>query len=416
MAVEARLLSGRSGGVESVVIGLAHSLSQLTDGDEEYLFCVWTDNQEWLRPYVSGNARILELGPRPVRRQKLSPKDALKRIPGARTARNEFAYPLGKRSVQLQRGDPGVERAGADLVHFPFQAAFLTELPSIYHPHDLQHLHLPGNFTRRERIERAVRYRAFCEQASLVAVASTWTKNDILEQFRLPAEKIAVVPLAPILGAYDEPAPEYCDRLRAIYGLPTEFVLYPAQTWPHKNHLSLLDALSLLRTKRGLVVPLVCTGGTTDFFPTIERHIRRLGLGDQVRFLGFVPTVDLKCLYRLARATVIPTKFEAASGPLWDSFIAGTPAACSTVTSLPEQAGDAALLFDPERPDEIAGAIAALWTDTELRAELRRRGAVNVQRFSWNRTARIFRAHYRRIASRQLAEADLELLRAPPPF
>ena len=126
--------------------------------------------------------------------------------------------------------------------------------------------------------------------------------------------------------------------------------------------------------------------------------------------------MDLKCLYRLARATVIPTKFEAASGPLWDSFIAGTPAACSTVTSLPEQAGDAALLFDPERPYEIAGAIAALWTDTELRTELRRRGAVNVQRFSWNRTARIFRAHYRRIASRPLAEADLELLRAPPPF
>ena len=204
------------------MIGLAHSLSQLTDGDKEYLFCVWTDSQDWLRPYVSGNARILELGPRPVRRRKLSPRDALKRIPGARTARDEFAYPLGKRSVQLQRGDPGVEKAGADLVHFPLQAAFLTELPSIYHPHDLQHLHLPRNFTRRERVERAVRSRAFCEQASLVAVASTWTKNDILEQFRLPAEKIAVVPLAPILGAYDEPEPEYCDRLRATYGLPTE--------------------------------------------------------------------------------------------------------------------------------------------------------------------------------------------------
>ena len=225
-----------------------------------------------------------------------------------------------------------------------------------------------------------------------------------------------MIPLAPILGAYDDPPIEHRDEVSRTCGLPEAFVLYPAQTWPHKNHLRLLDALAILRDEHDLVVPLVCTGALTDHFATIDRHVRRLRLEDQVCFLGFVPTQDLKSLHRLATATVIPTKFEAASGPLWDSFIARTPAACSAVTSLPAQAGGAALLFDPDEPAEIAQAIAALWTDSGLREELVRRGLRNVGRLSWDRTARIFRAHYRQMAGRPLTESDVELLNAPPPF
>lgn len=413
VAVEARLVSGLAGGVESVVIGLADSLSRLADGDEEYLFGVWTDSREWIEPYISGNARLLELGPGPVAPQSRRLRSALKRVPAARSVWNTLPTARG---IRLPRSDGRVEQSGAELVHFPIQWAYLTDLPSIYHPHDLQHLHLPQNFTRRERLDRTVRYRTFCEQASLVAVTSSWVKRDVVEQFHLPAEKVAVIPLAPILGAYDEPPPEHASLVRRRYEVSERFVLYPAQTWPHKNHLALLEALAILRDERDLVVPLVCTGRLTEFFPTIEKHMRRLRLDDQVRFLGFVPAADLKSLHRLATATVIPTRFEAASGPLWDSFLAETPAACSTVTSLPDQAGDAALLFDPERPAEIADAVAALWTDEALRQELVQRGLRNVQRLSWDRTARTFRAHYRRITKRPLTESDVELLNARPLF
>jgi glycosyltransferase involved in cell wall biosynthesis len=423
VAVEARLVSGLAGGVESVVIGLADSLSRLADGDEEYLFGVWTDSREWIEPYISGNARLLELGPGPEAPRTRRLRSALKRVPGAqragregRRSYNDLVSLLGERTVRMRHGDRGVEQSGAELVHFPTQAAFLTDLPSIYHPHDLQHLHLPENFTRRERLNRTVTYRAFCKQASVVAVTSSWVKRDVVEHFGLPADKVAVIPLAPILGAYDEPAPDHADLLRRTHVLPERFVLYPAQTWPHKNHLALLDALRILRDGRDLVVPLVCTGRLTEFFPTIEKHVRRLRLEDQVRFLGFVPTADLKSLTRLATATVIPTKFEAASGPLWDSFIAETPAACSTVTSLPEQADGAALLFDPDSPTEIADVVAALWTDETLRRDLVQRGLRNVHRLSWDRTARMFRAHYRRVTKRPLTGADVELLNAPPLF
>ena len=120
--------------------------------------------------------------------------------------------------------------------------------------------------------------------------------------------------------------------------------------------------------------------------------------------------LELQCLYRLSRGVVIPTKFEAASFPLWEAFLARVPAACSTVTSLPEQAGDAALSFDPDSSDEIANALRSLWSDKVLRAKLIDRGRENVSRLSWEQTARIFRAHYRHIGGRKLSEEDLCLL------
>lgn len=107
---------------------------------------------------------------------------------------------------------------------------------------------------------------------------------------------------------------------------------------------------------------------------------------------------------------VFPTLFEGWGMPISEAFLAGAPVACSSVTSLPEQAGDAALAFDPLRPEEIADAIIRLWTDEALRSTLVGRGRARVARFGWERTARIFRAHYRRVANRPLTSEDRELI------
>jgi glycosyltransferase involved in cell wall biosynthesis len=111
---------------------------------------------------------------------------------------------------------------------------------------------------------------------------------------------------------------------------------------------------------------------------------------------------------------VIPTLFEAASGPLNDAFLAGVPAACSNVTALPRQAGDAALVFDPHELAAIARAIRQLWTDEPLRQTLITRGRARVAQFSWDRTARHFRAHYRRIGGRPLTDEDRRFLSDEP--
>jgi glycosyltransferase involved in cell wall biosynthesis len=99
---------------------------------------------------------------------------------------------------------------------------------------------------------------------------------------------------------------------------------------------------------------------------------------------------------------------------MWDAFLIGVPVAASSVTSLPRQAGGAAVLFDPAVPEEIAQALASLWTSESLRNELVMKGRQTVRSLTWERTARHFRAHYRRILELPMSRADRELLDAPP--
>lgn len=393
------------GGVQQVLIGLAHGLSSLSDGDEEYFFLAYRGQESWIRPYLGGRCRLLLLPHPPAPPRRRGAVAAVRRALGA-------VLPTGLLPpYRAPRSDGTIEREGVDVMHFTFQEAFLTEVPSIYHPHDLQHVYFPRFFTARERRDREIAYRTFCRRSRMVAVANRWMQRDVARHYGLTDEQVRVIPLAPPLAVYPTPSDENLAAVRSAYRLPEAFLLYPAQTWAHKNHLGLLDALALLRRRRGLVTPLVCCGRQNGFFPVIARHVRALHLEDQVRFVGFVSPLELQCLYRLSRAVVVPTKFEAGSFPMWEAFLAGVPVASSTVTSLPEQAGDAALLFDPDRPEEIAEAVARLWTDAELRGTLAARGRERVGRFTWDRTARIFRAHYRRIAGRPFTGEDVELLR-----
>ncbi len=412
VAVDARLISGEWGGVEGVVIGLAEGLSGLTDGDDEFLFLAYEDSADWLVPHLSGPARPLFIR-QTLAASSRSYRRRLKRI-APRLAQAWGAHPavLGPRPRQ-ETSDGTIEKAGVDVVHFTLQPGFMTAVPSIYPPHDLQHVHLPQFFTPAQRRWREAVYGTLCRQASMVAVASSWVKRDVEEHFRVPPGKVVVVPLAPPIAATAPPSPAAEEAIARRFDLPDAYLLYPAQTWPHKNHLRLLDALADLRDG-GLLVTLLCTGQQNGFFPTIQRRVDELGLGNQVRWLGFVSESELLAVYRRARAVVVPTLFEAASGPLWEAFREGVPAACSNVTSLPEQAGDAAIVFDPLDVDQMARAIRELWLDQELRANLIARGQARVREFTWSQTARRFRAHYRRIAGRLLSPEDVQLIETPP--
>lgn len=404
--------------MQTMVLGLAVGFSQLQDGDEEYWFLTLPGADAWLRPYLSGACRTLPVSERSGSKVHwLEVRIASDGFRGKGGPAWEKVRGLsGRVRVPLAISDGTIERAGIQLVHFCFQEAFLTEVPSLYQPHDLQHLHLPQYFEAWTILYREMTYRAYCHQARMVAVGSSWVRQDLMRQYGLPGEKVWVTPTAPWLAS-DQPAPDgTLAQVRAKFGLPDGFLLYPAQTWPHKNHLGLLEALAVLRASDGLRPPLICTGWQNEFYPRIEDRIRALGLQDQVRFLGVVNALELACLYRLCRAVVIPTKFEAVSFPLWEAFAAGAPAACSKVTSLGEQAGDAALLFDPDDAEAMAEAIRRLWTEEELRRELAARGKRRVAAFSWERTARLFRAHYRRLAGRRLESEDERLLRAPVPL
>jgi glycosyltransferase involved in cell wall biosynthesis len=417
VGIDARSVSGINGGVESVVIGLASGLTKLSqaepDAPEHYLFMVYPGHDAWLRPFIGGRCSI-------VQGRTRAPHE---------TSSGAIRYRAARASPRLQhvwrtvrpprrlvlRGIPSSDRtmedAGVSVIHFPLQSAFRTALPSIYHPHDLQYRHLPEFFQPRTRAILDVRYRAFCKQAEIVAVTSEWARQDIIQSYRLPADKVRLIPWAPVTTAYPSATPSELRARVARYDLPARFILFPAQTWPHKNHERLLEALATLR-KRGMVVPLVSTGRLNEHYGHLRARVDQLGLNEQTYWLGFVDPLDLLALYRSATAVVVPTLFEAASGPVWEAFSLGVPVACSAVTSLPNQVGDAGLLFDPTDVDAIATAVERLWNDPDLRKILISRGRRQVERFTWDQTARSFRAHYRLLSRRRLSDEDRGLIAA----
>jgi len=387
VCLDARIPDGTHGGVQQVILGLAHGLSSLPSGPEEYLFLVTPGQWDWLRPHLVGPCRPLE---------------AKGRAPTAwRRALGVF-----RRSGGAPESDGTVERAGADVVHLTLQDGFRTSLPTIYMPYDLQHVHLPGFFSAAELAARQAVYPDLCRRAASVVAISRWGKEDLVRTYGLEPGKVQAIHLAPAVDAYPPLTAAEVEAARRRLGLPATFAFYPAQAWPHKNHRALLEALAMLRRDDRLQVPLVLTGKENRFFPELRARIAELGLGDQVSSMGFLPPGDLRAVYEASRLVVFPSMFEGFGMPVLEAFRLGVPVAASSSTSLPEVAGGAARLFDPRDPRDVAEAVKEAWSDPALREELSRRGRSRAATFTWSRTASAFRSLYRKVAGRPLDDRD----------
>ncbi len=156
--------------------------------------------------------------------------------------------------------------------------------------------------------------------------------------------------------------------LKEKYKLNDNFLLYPAATWKHKNHINFVRALAKL-SDDNLDVQLICTGNKTAYHQQIDEEIKKLKIDDKVKFLGIVSEEDLIGLYKAASLVVIPTLYEAGSGPLYEAMRYSTPVICSNVTSLPETMGNDNFIFDPDNVDEIAALIKKMLTDDDFRKE-----------------------------------------------
>jgi glycosyltransferase involved in cell wall biosynthesis len=416
VAINAQFLPGRGfGGVESVLTGLIHALGELSGAKEEYVIIGPWENPEWLKPYLGPNARIVS-GPKPWPSKHRAMERIQRLLQPLKSLARPFFYQLFPQIKpspwpQVPVSDGFYESLGCNVIHFPYQEFVLCSLPSVFNPHDLQHRHFPQFFTPQLLARRETIYPAACHLAHTTVVGSQWVKGDLLHHYHLAPEKVQIIPWAPPTQVYPVPSGELLESVKVKYSLEHPFAFYPAATWEHKNHLRLLEALAQLRDRQGHMLRLVCTGTKyPPFWPKIEDALCTLNLNGQVRFLGVVPPEDLRAIYRLAQFVFIPTLFEAASGPVFEAWLEGTAVACSTVTSLPEQVADAAFLFDPFSTEAIANAAKKMSTDDQLRASLINRGARRLLDFSWDRTAKAYRAVYRHAAGRQLSEEDHFLL------
>jgi glycosyltransferase involved in cell wall biosynthesis len=407
IAVDARVPDAQWGGVQHVITGLATGLGHDDDGDDEFLFLAYSGESAWLEPHLAANSRLVEVpgGTGKTKRRRAFERVA-KSAPRVAALAQRTAPFLGRMAAPIPRSDGILESLGVDLIHFTTQQAFVTPVPSIYQPHDLQHVHLPGNFSRLQLRYRDAAYRTFCEQARLVVVMTNWGREDLCTEFQVPRDKVAVVPWAPVANLQSDAS------VGNERDLPPRFLLYPAQTWPHKNHVRLIEAIASLREK-DLRVTLLCTGQHTQHYGALKRRVEELGLSEQILFLGYVDAATLAAMYRRATALVFPSRFEGWGLPVVEAFAFGLPVVASNATVLPEVAGGAALLFDPHDTRSMADAIARVWQDEPLRSSLRGRGLIRAADLSWDRTARTFRALYRKVARVALSDEDRALL-APP--
>ena len=246
--------------------------------------------------------------------------------------------------------------------------------PYAFTLHDLQEKYYPENFSRLTRIWRSLSNRLLTRKAACIICESMFVQRDIVKFFGVPEKKIAVIP-APPIAMLCESANDESDALvvRQKFDLPLQYIFYPAQFWPHKNHLRLIEAFRLV-CQQYPDSCLVLTGKRRDEYERIFALVHKLGVQSRVRHIGYVEQAELAALYRCATMVAIPTLFESISIPVYEAFSMKTAVCASNVVALPEQIGDAGLLFDPLSVSDMADKILQLLRDPALRARLIERG------------------------------------------
>lgn len=242
--------------------------------------------------------------------------------------------------------------------------------PFAFTLHDLQERHYPEYFSLPVRIWRRLTNWLLANRARLVVCESAFVRNDIIQFVGIDENKVVVLPAPPVATLFPRMSdPAAVEMVSKKFSLPEQYVFYPAQFWPHKNHRRLVDAFALVLRRHPACV-LVLTGKQRDQYERVMMRVRELGLSASVRHIGYVEQSELASLYKGATVAAIPTLFESISIPVYEAFSVGCAVCASNVVALPDQVGDAGLLFDPCSIEDIADKICSLLDDPGLRARL----------------------------------------------
>jgi glycosyltransferase involved in cell wall biosynthesis len=250
-------------------------------------------------------------------------------------------------------------------------------LPTVVTVHDLGYRHFPDAHPRLQRLTLDWSTRYSARFATRLLADSEATRRDLAQLYRVPPEKVTVVypGLDETLSRID------AGPVRAKYGLPEGYFLHVGTLQPRKNLIRLIDAAAAVPEAR-----LVLAGRPGWLSAPILARAREQG--DRVRLLDHVPDEDLAGLYSGARALVFPSFYEGFGFPVLEAMACGTPVICADTSSLPEVAGDAALLVNPLDTAAMVSAMARVQADPALAAALRAKGYAQARRFSWAAAAR----------------------------
>jgi glycosyltransferase involved in cell wall biosynthesis len=302
------------------------------------------------------------------------PRGRLVRVLDAALWRIPLRVPLWRRTLAYVHSiTRALARDACDLWIFPAQDiwTYLTPAPALGAVHDLMHRYepsFPEVAARKIYRQRERHFRRICRWARGVLVESATGREQLTASYGVDPGKVFVLPYI---------APRHvrnaAGTTSATRPLPQRFFFYPAQFWEHKNHVRLLGAIAMVR-ERHPDVRIVFAGAPKNGYKRVLAEVSARGLEPNVVFLGYVSDSDMPGIYQRARALVMPTFLGPTNIPPLEAFALGCPVATSRIYGIPEQVGDAALLFDPNSVAEIADTLEQLWTNDELCATLAERG------------------------------------------
>jgi glycosyltransferase involved in cell wall biosynthesis len=291
---------------------------------------------------------------------------------------------------ELQARSPDALFVPAHVLPFGFRSASLRKrVRSVVTIHDLGFKHFPSAHPLRQRLYLDWSARHSATYASVVIADSHATQRDLEHFYDIDPRKIRIA--YPALSTLVETSETQTQRALSKFDLKLQnYVLHIGTLQPRKNLTRLLEAWARLYSQKKCDnTKLVLAGGRGWGEDTTQNEVARLGLRDSIVITGYVSDKEKSVLMRNARALVFPSLHEGFGFPVIEAHSVGVPVACSNTSSLPEVAGEGALLFDPFDTDAIAQSLERVMTDESLRASLIRQGAQNVARFSWERCASI---------------------------
>ena len=296
------------------------------------------------------------------------------------------------------------ESENADIIHFFYNWSFpyRKKVPSVLTVHDV----IP--FTFREA--QGFFYNLFkykpsikkaCNLNDLIGTVSEYSRQDISKKVGVPTDKIHVIPN----GLRDPYPPDEVleNKLRKKYGLVDRFIMDVGGIHERKNIVNLIHAFSGLIDK-GYSGKLVITGRVTGapyqekMKRRCDKAVRDTGLEDKVIFTDFISEKELDSLFRMTDFLIYPSLYEGFGIPILEAMKLGTPVITSNVTAMPEVAGDAAILVDPYKIEDMTSAMDTLIKDKDLCNDLKQKGQKQAELFTWERSAKSYIELYREIS------------------
>jgi len=372
------LPGGENGGAKVFVLELLKRLAHLAPQIQLILLTQMATHEELASLDCPNIRRQMVLGPVVTNSNRLRLGRFASRIAHHLAGELRKAVMKGSASGSLLHG------MGVDLLFCPFTAPTYFEpgILTICVIHDLQYKTYPEFFTIEDTAHRDQTFIEACRRATMLVAVSDYSRCSAITYGNIHPNRICTI--------YHRMSQRMMlridknDESLGKYDITSQrFFLYPANFWRHKNHEMLLTAFAIA-CEGGLAeeIKLVCSGAPGERQDQLRRAAKNIGISQRVILPGYLPKEELAVLMSNCSGVVFPSLYEGFGLPIIEAMAAGIPVACSNTTSLPEIAGDAAILFDPRAPTQIARAMVALSEDTSLRRQLIEKGLIRASEFS----------------------------------